>query len=108
MEELISTLKAAGNISGLGFFVLMFFYALDKGWLRLGKNGNRNGNSEQTPPWAQELLQHFNHETTAQNNAHLDAINRLSEKLEAHNDLEKETKWMIQDIQKNGIPCKKD
>ena len=94
--ELLEFAKTASGFGSLGFFVLLFLWGLDKGYISLGKfkfngNGEKNGKTtptdsrlkaDETPIWAQQLMTHFNHETTEKLDKLVEGITALTKGIE--------------------------
>ena len=63
------------------YLVLAQQGVLPKLWKTLDKG-------EQVPDWAERLLQHFNHDTTAQHDLTHSKLDRIENKVDRHNELE--------------------
>lgn len=91
---------------------LLFFKEQMSGVFKTWFNGKFGSSEENVPGWASELLQHFNHDTTAQHDLtheKLDSISRTvemnSKKLDEHNKLEQVNSNKLDEIIKYGVKC---
>lgn len=95
MDTLISLIGAPANALTLLIAAgVLFFQLVDRGYLKVGRP-----QSEQTPAWAQNLMEYFNHDTTE----HHEATNR---KLDDIAILARDSHALLRDFDKHGIRCR--
>ena len=61
---------------------------------------------DMVPPWAQELQQYFNHDTTSHHEKTHSILKEISDKMDRHNDMEKENHAKLEEILKYGVKCR--
>lgn len=91
---------------------LLFFKEQMAGVFKTWFTGKQEAQKDEPPEWAAQLLQHFNHDTTAQHDLtheKLDLISRTveqnSKKLDEHNKVEQANANKLDEIIKYGVKC---
>lgn len=80
---------------------VLFFQLVDRGLLKIGKSG-----AERVPGWAQRLDSYFNHETTDTFKRIEQNLKEMNDKMDRHNDMEKENHNKLQEILTYGVRCR--
>lgn len=98
MEALLAIVQGLSPIVQLvlvvGFLIIFWKpIAQQLGWV--------GEDDEKVPIWAVELLQHFNHDTTNQND-------KIVQMLEQSHDMHKSTLQVLGEMQKYGLKCRND
>lgn len=61
---------------------------------------------EIVPPWAQELQQYFNHDTTSHHTKTHELLSEISKKMDRHNEMEKDNHAKLHEILTYGVKCR--
>lgn len=64
--------------------------------------------TDDVPDWADQLLQHFNHDMTDRHDGMKVQLDRMEGKMDTHNTMEKENNGKLIEILKYGVPIRKE
>lgn len=86
----------------IGLIGLLFFKEEMMGWVR-----KKFGMTEPSvPPWASELKQYFNHDTTGHHTETHEKLDKLNERMESHKDVLTDIRNSLANLEKYGIKCR--
>lgn len=106
MIESLLAIKELAQVVGGGAAIFILFFLWQAGLIKIPFLKQSGKGEEQVPPWADKLIQHFNHETTEQNREIKEALDKFGNKLEEHDDIERETLVLLREIKEYGVPCR--